>query len=182
MSILGTSYLNYGVKDKNIQSTAGLLNYLNTKVTEILGQFGEDSEIKDGMDIALIQIDKTTKKLSYSGAQRELVVLRDDELQHLLPDRYPIGWVLPGDRKRFNEQSFQLKKDDTLVMYTDGVVDQFGGPKYKKFTRKRLYELLSYNSAQNVEEITRIIDINVKSWKGSTYQIDDICLLTLKVD
>lgn len=180
MSMLGTSYLNYGVKDKGIRDTDELLNYLNSKVAEILGQYGENSEIKDGMDISLIRIDQYTNELQYSGAQRELIIVREGEIIRFKADRFPIGWILPGAKKKFTEQRIELRTNDLIVMYTDGSVDQFGGPKYKKFTRNQLYNLLTDSETMTAEEIANVVSINLATWKGNVDQTDDICLMAIR--
>lgn len=180
MSILGISYLNYGVKDKALSSTADILDYLNAKVTETLGQFGSYSEIKDGMDIVLIRICKQTNTLQYSGAQRELIVQRGKELILLKPDKHPIGWILPGAKKKFNSETIQLEANDLILMYTDGIVDQFGGFAHKKYTRKRLYELLSEEAKGDAFVLGELITTELKNWKRNTEQTDDICLLCFR--
>lgn len=180
MSILGISYLNYGVKDKAIKNTADLLNYLNTKVAEVLGQYGMQSEVKDGMDICLVRIDKKTGELQYSGAQRELLIIRDETLMRIAPDKFPIGWILPGAKKQFSYQNIQLQDQDLIAMYTDGAVDQFGGVKHKKFTRNQLYQLLLTNADLEAEHIAKTIETNLASWRGKYDQTDDICFLAFR--
>ncbi|WP_066758614.1 SpoIIE family protein phosphatase [Crocinitomix algicola] len=180
MSILGISYLNYGVKDKYIFNTAELLNYLNSKVAEVLGQYGMQSEVKDGMDISLIRINKKTNELQFSGAQRELLIIRGDSLLRIAPDKFPIGWILPGAKKQFNEQDIPLEANDLIVMYTDGTVDQFGGKKHKKFTRNALYKTLVTNSELSPDHIAKTIETNLASWRGKYDQTDDICFLAFR--
>ncbi len=180
MSILGISYLNYGVKDKALSSTSDILDYLNAKVTETLGQFGSYSEIKDGMDIVLIRVCKRTNTLQYSGAQRELIVQRGKELILLKPDKHPIGWILPGAKKKFNSETIQLAANDMILMYTDGIVDQFGGFAHKKYTRKRLYDLLTEEAKGDASELGELISRELKSWKRNTEQTDDICLFCFR--
>jgi len=43
----------------------------------------------------------------------------------------------------FSYKEFDLNSGDTLYLYTDGVVDQFGGEIGKKFTSKRLINLIT---------------------------------------
>lgn len=180
MSLLGISYLNYGVKDKGKTNTNDLLNYLNKKVAEALGQRGIESGLKDGMDIALVRIDKETDELQFSGAQRELFILRAHQLNELQPDKFPIGWILPGDQKEFTSQTIQLEENDLIMLYTDGLIDQFGGPKNKKFKRVQLKEIIAKSTELDVKGLTKTIESNVLSWQGSTNQTDDISLLMFR--
>ncbi len=180
MSILGISYLNYGVRDKAISETGELLNYLNSKVAEVLGQYGENSEVKDGMDISLIRVDKNSGQLSYSGAQQELIVIRGGEFVTMNPDRFPIGWILPGAKKQFNTQYIDLEPNDLLILYTDGTVDQFGGPKNKKYKRKQFYDLLRESRHLPPETISKLLGNSLRNWQGANEQTDDICCIILK--
>lgn len=91
----------------------------------------QEANFNDGMDVSLIRVDKTTNELVYSGAFRNLLVLRNKEVIELKGSRYPIGFY-SGIEKIFDETTFQLQKNDNLFLFTDGYIDQFGGERNKK--------------------------------------------------
>jgi hypothetical protein len=52
----------------------------------------------------------------------------------------------------FNLYQTELRKNDMLYVFTDGVADQFGGEKGKKFKYKQLTEKLQNIAFQSVQE------------------------------
>ena len=58
-------------------------------------------------------------------------MVKDGELNSIKADRQPIGEF--ADRKPFTVHQLQLSKIESIYLTTDGYVDQFGGPKNKKF-------------------------------------------------
>jgi serine phosphatase RsbU (regulator of sigma subunit) len=65
------------------------------------------------------------------------------------------------------------KSGDQLFLFTDGFFDQFGGEKFKKFTKKRIFTIL--NSKQSFNETCNMIENSFFHWKGDLEQTDD-CL------
>jgi len=64
---------------------------------------------------------------------------------------------------------------------SDGFADQFGGEKYKKFTLKRLKEALLQVHTLPIEEQKDALKRIFENWKGNTPQIDDICIIGIKI-
>ena len=67
-------------------------------------------------------------------------------------------------------------------MSTDGFPDQFGGPLHKKFTRKRLYDMMLTLDHSPLPEQEKKIDSTFKEWKGIKEQTDDVCLFSFRVN
>jgi serine phosphatase RsbU (regulator of sigma subunit) len=74
-----------------------------------------------------------------------------------------------------------LKKGDVLYLFTDGYVDQFGGPEIKKFMKKQMKELLVNISDKKMDEQEKIMDKTYEDWKGEQMQIDDVMVMGIRV-
>ena len=74
MSLLGSNFLHQSAAEKNINSQADALNFLNQKIITTLNHGYGDEEIRDGMDISLIAIDLESKQLAYSGANNPIYI------------------------------------------------------------------------------------------------------------
>lgn len=85
------------------------------------------------------------------------------------------------DSVSFTEHEFQLQKNDVLYTLTDGLPDQFGGPKGKKFMYKQLKELLLSISTLPMIEQKSQIKYALENWMGANEQVDDICLIGVKI-
>ena len=68
-----------------------------------------------------------------------------------------------------------------MYLFTDGFADQFGGPHGKKLKYKLLKEILTEASPLSVSEQKAKINEAFLNWKGSYDQVDDVCLIGLKV-
>ena len=66
-------------------------------------------------------------------------------------------------------------------MFSDGYKDQFGGADNKKFLSKRLKEMLIGICKKPMEEQLTIVEENLKNWMGNNIQVDDICVMGIKL-
>jgi serine phosphatase RsbU (regulator of sigma subunit) len=178
MSMLGTSLLNEIVDEKGLSYPAEILNILREKVISALKQ--EDGFSQDGMDMSIYKIDRNTLKMTYAGANSSIYVVRNGELNELKGDKMPIG-VYYGEEKLFIEYNFQLEKGDVIYTFTDGYADQFGGEKGKKMMYKRFEQLLKENYHFPLSIQKEIIAKYFDKWKGSYEQVDDICVIGVKI-
>jgi serine phosphatase RsbU (regulator of sigma subunit) len=68
-----------------------------------------------------------------------------------------------------------------LYLYTDGFADQFGGPKGKKYKGKSLNNhLLSIHQLPMNEQQAQL-NQRFEEWRGDLEQVDDVCVIGLKL-
>jgi serine phosphatase RsbU (regulator of sigma subunit) len=180
MSMIGNAFLNEIIHEKKITTPSVILNELRAHVIHALKQEGRSMENKDGMDIAICVFDKDFKSVEFAGANNPLWLIRGDEVQQLNADKQPIG--LSGkELKDFTNHKIDLEKNDLLYIFTDGYADQFGGAKGKKFKYKPLQELLKANKHKPMLEVETILVDTFNSWKGNLHQVDDVCIVGIRV-
>jgi serine phosphatase RsbU (regulator of sigma subunit) len=142
------------------------------------------------MDISLIAINTKTKQMDYSGASRPLLIVKPDgNFEIIKGNKFSIGGHLQHN-KTFTDTSVQLEEGDLIYAYSDGYADQFGGDKSpagnttgkgKKFKNKALRELLISSRNHTLSEQETIISNRFESWKGDYEQVDDVCMLGIKI-
>jgi serine phosphatase RsbU (regulator of sigma subunit) len=181
MSMLGTALLNEIINDKNIYDPADILDMLKLKIILALKQSDNTNENKDGMDVALIRIDKRKNLLIFSGANNSLYILRDNKLKEYKGDKHPIGFSFNNTNRQFSQAEISLEKGDVLYMFTDGYPDQFGGPQGKKFKYKPLESLLTQIWNEEMDEQQKKLIGAHDDWKGDLEQVDDICLVGVRI-
>ncbi len=89
------------------------------------------------------------------------------------------GTVSENFELELNE--LQVSDDTQVYLYSDGIVDQFGGPSNKKFMSKRLQQLIESNQHLPMNQQKQIIDEAILKWKGKEEQIDDIVIFGVKI-
>lgn len=177
VSVVCHSALNRAVKEFNLSSPAKILD----KATEIVIETFEknDSNIKDGMDIALCSFNKEKDELEYAGANNSIYLIKNGELNEFKSDKQPVGKYV--NSKPFTNKQIKLEKNDSIYLFTDGYSDQFGGPKGKKYKYKAFKELLISIHKKAMNEQKQLIYKSFIEWQGNLEQIDDICVVGIKV-
>ena len=183
MSMLGNAYLNEIVNEKGITKPSEILEKLKGEIIKSLKQKSGIGERQDGMDIALCNLEfldgQAGIKLQYSGANNPLFVVRNGQLMETMADRQPIGIYV--DSKPFTNHILDLQKDDIIYIFSDGYIDQFGGPQAKKYMIKRFKQLLLDIQDKNMQQQKEHLDKTIEDWKGSEGQVDDILVIGIKV-
>ncbi len=173
MSLLNMSFLNEAINEKNILQPNEVLNHVRSKLISHMDGG------RDGMDAILICFNKKTNSLTYSAANNMPLIVRDSKLIELPFDKMPVG---KGETsEEFKNYTFDLKRGDNLYLYTDGYADQFGGPNGKKFKYRALNELLLANSKEIAVTQSHLLDKLFLDWKGELEQVDDVCVIGIKI-
>lgn len=182
LSFIGYFTLN-NVVDHDSSYTAGeILDRLHYDVRRTLKQDRPDADARDGMDIAFCKINPKTKQLHYAGAHRPLFLLRNGELLEFKGNRKAIGGI-PHPRKPekdFENYEIQLQKNDRIFFFSDGIVDQIGGPNKRKFSPQRVRDLILQNQQVSMDEMGRIFASTLEEFKGDLKQVDDILLIGIE--
>ncbi len=176
MGTLGISLLNDALNNCDIKSPEMVLEELRIRIKTSLHQ----ERTQDGMDIALCLIDMETKKAKFSGANNPLYLIRNAELIEYKGDRMPIG-IYPKDDQNFTCHEIQLKSDDSIYIFSDGYVSQFGGDKSFKYSAKRFQEALLNIQDLHMESQKQVLEQNLSEWQGNQNQVDDILVIGIKI-
>jgi serine phosphatase RsbU (regulator of sigma subunit)/mannose/fructose/N-acetylgalactosamine-specific phosphotransferase system component IIB len=180
MSMISIDKLNQSLIDKKIDLPSKILSNVNNSIKNALKQNNVQAGSKDGMDIALCSYDKRTMTLNYAGANRPVWIIRNNDLIEQKPDKLSIAGYTEYDQQ-YTNRTIQLEKGDSVYVFTDGIVDQFGGPDGKKFMSKRLKELLIEINTKPMSEQELVLKGAIENWQGKLEQIDDILVLGMKI-
>jgi len=179
MSMIGNSLLNEIILTKKITSPSAILSSLNRSIFKVLKQ--NTSESRDGMDMALCMIDPKTNTLTYAGANRELLLIRNSELIEYKPTKNAIGGFTDSDTV-FKETVIEIQANDLYYMTTDGYADQFGGEKGKKLMTKNFKDFLLQIHTLPMPTQQEELDKKIINWMGKEHaQVDDILVIGIKL-
>jgi len=180
MSMLGVAFLNEVINRFEEAKPAEILNHLRNNVIRSLHQTGKTGESKDGMDIALTVLDYNNNELIFSGANNPLYIVKDGELTIIKGDKMPIG-IYHKHEQSFSNNTSPIITDTTLYMFSDGYIDQFGGSKGKKLKNRGFRELLLSIQDHSLIDQKEKLNQFYSEWRGEIEQIDDICLVGIKI-
>ena len=140
-------------------------------------RFSDGSEL---VDLSLISYNRNTRELAFAGARRKAMLIREGELSLLKGDLFPVGGLNLEISKTFTHQQLTLQPGDMIYLGSDGYQDQFGGPKGKKMTAKRLHEFILDISSYELRFQKILLLQYFNEWKGELPQIDDVCLMGIR--
>lgn len=174
MSMIGFEILDKIINDQKVYEPAEILNILSKGIEATFSRNEDDLSVKDGMDIALCMIDKKNKRLEFAGAFNSLYLIRDNRLTEIKGDRFSIGLTANELGKPFTNHFLELEKEDRIYIFTDGYVDQFGGPKGKKFMYRRFRHMLLRVHKIPMLEQKKFLEDTLVAWMADVEQVDDI--------
>jgi len=182
MTILGLNLLEDIINKDFVTLPSKILNQLDKRVSNILEKESEGEKISDGMDIAILKVDKTANRVVYSGAKNPIFHISQNHLRSLKASIFPIGGGSQFKQKTaFEDTIIEYKSGDIFYLFSDGFQDQFGGEESRKYMKKRFREFLLKNSSKPMKLQRHLLKKEFTSWKKDKTQTDDVVVLGLKL-
>jgi PAS domain S-box-containing protein len=182
LSFVGYFLLN-NIVDRDQKITAAeVCDLLHFGVRKTLKQESEEAEARDGMDIAFCKVNYFDHEVQFAGAHRPLYLLRKGELLEYKGDRKAIGGIphKKQEEENFTNYSIPYKRGDKFFFFSDGLPDQLGGPEGKKYSPKRIRDLILENKDLPIEKYSNLFTDDFEIWKGEGKQIDDVLLIGIE--
>lgn len=183
MSMLGYQALEQCRLSNEVDNPAAALNYINNSIVSSLNEKDRDNVlVKDGMDMVLCAYNEETKTLSFAGAKNNLYLVREGELLEFKGNRISIGNdYIRTPEDGFSQTTIELRPNDLLYTFTDGFPDQFGGPNNKKLKVKNLLHEILAVASERMDIQKDSLDEFLQRWRGKHEQVDDVCLMGIKI-
>ena len=159
-------------------SAAEVMARMNDFVTE---------DMKKGMFVTIFYaiLDSKNRIISYASAGHNPMILyraESDETYFLNPRGFPVGISLPDDslfRRSIDVEKIKLKKDDMLVIYTDGVTEAMNEIR-DQFGEERLIQTIKKFGRLSPQEFIDHLSEEIKKFTGNQPQSDDITVVAIK--
>jgi serine phosphatase RsbU (regulator of sigma subunit) len=178
ISVVCNNSLNRAVNEFDLSDPGEIL--CETKRLVVNEFEKSDEDVQDGMDIALCSLDGRT--LKYAGAYNPLWIIRNgaDHIETWAPNKQPIAKF--DVLNPYTTHTIELFLGDAIYIFTDGFADQFGGEKGKKLKpinfKKFLLSIQNYPMSEQYKKL----DYFFNEWKGDLEQVDDVCVIGVKIE
>lgn len=179
MSLLGFTFLNQAFKKQPEPAVDQMLEYLRVNIKKALNHSANIENTKDGMDIALIRVHKTSLELDFAGAYRPIWIFDDNGFTEIKGDKQPIGYF--PKEKEYTLKTHQIKGDAKVYLFTDGLVDQVSDDETQKLKVKGFLELIDQIKDKPMAAQQETIDEFYQSFVGRANQIDDILVVGISL-
>jgi ligand-binding sensor domain-containing protein/serine phosphatase RsbU (regulator of sigma subunit) len=191
MSMIGVDKLNEIVNQSTVPGE--IIGNLNYAIKKALRQSSTEIEkndafaTRDGMDIILCKINTETRVVDYSGANRALWIFKKVgdyyQWEDIKPNKCAVGGFTK-ENQIFVNHTIQLNEGDTLFLFTDGIVDQFGGDaakEGKKLMSKKFRDMLMALQHLPLDIQAEYLEKQFYNWKGDLEQLDDVLVIGIRV-
>lgn len=178
VSLLTYNFLEKIVKEQGICTPSEILSVLNKEVIKMFSENEQLSIAKYGMDIALVCFNKTTGISYYAGARNALYIVSGNELIQMEANHMSIG---NSYDYQYHQHEIKLIKGDMVYLFTDGFADQKGGAAGKKFYYPPMRQLLISTARIDGVKQKQILNETFLSWKGHYAQVDDVCVVGIRI-
>jgi serine phosphatase RsbU (regulator of sigma subunit) len=180
VNIAGNSILRQIIRLEGLNDPAEIIRLLDLELTSLFNENNTQGTTQDGMDIVLCKFNLQSRKGAVCCAGRPLLLIREGTLVEFKKGPDSIGYSNKSN-KEFETVHFDLLDSDQFYLFSDGYTDQFGGENVKKFNRSRFRNLLlSINEFSLIKQKEQLL-FSYNNWKGKQEQIDDICVVGIKI-
>lgn len=180
LSMIGYNLLD-DIVFRGIHKPGAILTELNNGIRRTLRQ--DETDNRDGMDMALCVVDTKTNIVEFSGAKNPLVYVVNNEVNRIRGDKESIGGGMDYRNDEFTTHVIKVESPTWFYMFSDGFIDQFGGPDGRKYMIKNFIDLLAGISILTPDQQREILKNTLKDWLGTKYpQVDDILVVGFKID
>lgn len=206
MSLLGISFLDEIINKQPYRKAGHILNELRKQVVDSLRQTRETDERRDGINMALLVFDYTRRIVEFSGAycpcfkvrpmnEAEIEIWEKGEfetddgsvangrflLETVYGSRMTVG-ISARMNQDFKHSEWVMERDISYYLFTDGYINQFSGTTGRKFMKKNFKKLILEVQDYPMNKQMEILDERLRSWMGSSHQVDDILVIGFRAD
>jgi sigma-B regulation protein RsbU (phosphoserine phosphatase) len=128
--------------------------------------------------LVLSRFDAEKMTVTYCNAgHNPPLVISDHTIRHLSK-----GGMVAGlfEDPEYDEETLQLNPDDTVVYYTDGIVEA-ENPKGEQYGEDRLAELVIANAFLTADDLQALIIDQLSCWVAGGNQADDMTVVIVKM-
>lgn len=161
----------------------------NKNASDVMAKMNDfvTDDMKKGMFVTMFYVilDSKNRIISYASAGHNPMILfraASQDIFFLNPKGFPVGISLPDEtlfRRSISLEKIKLKKDDMLLIYTDGVTEAMN-ERREQYGEERLIEITKQNGHLHPTKFIDLLEKDIKRFTGGTAQNDDITVVAVK--
>lgn len=144
-------------------------------------------DMKKGMFVTMFYVilDSQNRIISYASAGHNPMILYRHETHEtffLNPKGFPVGISLPDEelfRRSISLEKIKLKKDDMLLIYTDGVTEAMNDRR-EQYGEERLLSVIREYGDLSPDDFIARLEADIKKFTAGYPQNDDITVVAVK--
>lgn len=178
MTMVGLTLLNDITTSREKFVASQLLEDLDKALLNMM----PDIRRSDSMDVSIAVVDLENKRVDVSTANQDFVVCQDGKMKLYSGVRRHVGFASIRDMvEPFADYIFDMKKGDSLYLYTDGVLSLSGGEMGENLTSERFVRMLSECSQIDVRSRSGSVNKALSDWCGCNNPMDDYSIVCIEM-
>lgn len=181
MTMIANGAIDQALKEVPSGQPGELLGHIHDLVKVSLGQDSTSGASDDGLELGAILIRPDMTELTFAGARFSLYCV--DEAGNgteIKGDRAGLGYRRYDLGQKFNSQTVNIEAGESFYLWSDGIVDQVGGPKRRGFGKRRLLNIVRDYSRMPMEHQRAQILREFETYSHNESVRDDITLFGFK--
>ncbi len=177
MAFLGRTFLEGAIRERKLTDPAEILDDMEKRLRQMIRE-----DTQDGMDVALCVLEPERRFLHFAGAHRPLFFYHEGRWQFIAGSPAGLGgssWIDP--HKVFATTTFYYSPGDSLYLYSDGYLDQFGADSARRLGHRRFRELLMDIVGLPMSQQKEFLETYLHRFRGDLAQTDDITVLGIRL-
>ena len=139
-----------------------------------------DTPGHDGLDCAVVRIDRSEDAVEFAGASIDLFEIADDgEVTRHRGSRVTLGYRVHGDSLPLTTVRLRSSAR-TFVMTTDGMLTQIGEETRRVMGTRRFQEGLAAAGSADPAKLIRSAGRILKAWQGREERRDDVSVIAFR--
>lgn len=179
VSLMALTGLKYVVNELRITDPGTVLSKLNCFLFRAMNKHS-GSGLTESVDMSFCRYNHKTGILDFACGRSKIALMRDNKL-NCLSNGDCRGQSVSSDQGEIRSYTIPLREGDRIYMMSDGLADQFGGNKDKRFGSRRIRELLELTSQTPMGAQQELIRSCYRFWRGDNEQTDDITLVAFAI-
>ncbi len=180
LSIICSSILDQVVIQNNILQPSYILDQFYEELISKITRHSKSDKVNDGVEMTVLRYDKLNNEVFLSASYHKAYLVENGTLKEYAGDKVQIKRENFVSGEEFTSYRINPKKGSMLYMFSDGFVDQKGGPKNKKYFYAPFRKFLTSIAELPMKEQKETIDSEMKSWKDMNEQYDDMLIFGIK--
>lgn len=186
MTLIMSAFMQGAINADSARDPAALLSDIHQRVKNAMGQHDGLADIHhadDGMDAAVLWIERCTRKLTFAGAHMSLFTLAptEEEFGEIHGDREGVGYASVPMEQRWTNHEVELPRGAAVYLFTDGIFDQLGGEKRIAFGKRRVRNCLKRLRDTPMALQARGLRAELREYQGDEPRKDDVSAIGFRV-
>lgn len=179
MTMMARVGVDRAIQDVGISSPASVLQSIDASLREILRDDQTTRSVATSMDMGLVLLDFTARRLRFAGARISLFWSDGQRLNSLNGDNRALC-----DRRRgsYQDHDLPLLSGFTYYLTTDGYLDQSGGENGFAVGHERFASWLLEHARKPLSDQKQAFTESLARFRGDYPQRDDITILSFRFD